>query len=57
MLMFLQNWFTKPYTNVKVNGQKEIFEMTSVECILESLSGKSFKITALRTKVLQQLKS
>ena len=32
-----------------LNGQVETFETTPVECTLESLDGKSFKITALTT--------
>ena len=32
-----------------LNGQVETFEITSVECILESLDGNSFKITAFTT--------
>ena len=37
---------------VKVNvlsGQVETFETTPVECVLESLEGKSFKISAVTT--------
>ena len=32
-----------------LNGQVETFETTPVECTLEILDGKSFKITAFTT--------
>ena len=32
-----------------LNGQVETFETTPVECVLESLEGKSYKISALTT--------
>ena len=44
----LQGKLQKVKVNV-LNGQVETFETTPVECILESLRGKSFKITALTT--------
>ena len=44
----LQGKIQKVKVNV-LNGQVETFETTPVECILESLCGKSFKITALTT--------
>ena len=34
-----------------LNGKGETFETTAVECVLESLEGKSFKISALTTKL------
>ena len=44
----LQGHPQKVKVNV-LNGQVETFETTPVECTLEILDGKSFKITALTT--------
>ena len=44
----LQGHPQKVKVNV-LNGQVETFETTPVECVLESLEGKSFKISALTT--------
>ena len=44
----LQGHPQKVKVNV-LNGQVKTFETTPVECVLESLEGKSFKISALTT--------